>query len=377
MGCRWRTVAEAMTVKRRRKIDQIIAAGSSEQRLARRARIVLLAATGAGPTEIAREVGCSLPTARLWPARFAARGIPGLFDRPRPGRPAVHGPSARLAVVATATATPPSGQAVWTQRTLAAHLAGRGLSISSATVGRVLAEAEVRPHRVRGWLNRADNPEFWARASEVCRLYLDGPTPGTLLLSVDEKTGIQAKSRGHPEIPAGLGRDARREFEYVRHGTVSIIAAMHVFTGQVIAHRIGRNNSRTFLDFLVTLDQSIPPGQRIHLILDNGPSHGSAETRAWLAAHPRFTVTYTPKHASWLNMVEQWFGVLTRRLPRRGDFATREDLETQIIDFSLAHNETAEPYRWRYDAEAEHARYLDRHPTRQPDPTTEAAPRAT
>jgi len=376
MGRGWRTVAEAMTVKRRRKIDQILAAGSSEQRLARRARIVLLAAGGAGPAEIARVVGCSLPTARLWPARFGARGIPGLFDRPRPGRPAVHGPSARLAVLATATAIPPSGQSVWTQRTLAAHLAGRGLQVSPATVGRVLAEAEVRPHRVRGWLHRADNPEFWLRASEVCRLYLDGPTPGTLLLSVDEKTGIQAKSRKHPEIPARLGRDARREFKYVRHGTVSILAAMHVFTGQVLTHRIGRNNSRTFLDFLVALDQSISADQHIHLILDNGSSHTSAATRAWLAAHPRFTVTYTPTHASWLNIIEQWFGVLTRRLLRRGDFTTREDLEAQIIDFTVAHNDTAEPYQWRYDAEAEHARYLDRHPTQQPAPSTQDLPRA-
>jgi len=149
-----------------------------------------------------------------------------------------------------------------------------------------------------------------------------------------------------------------------------------MFTGQVLAHRIGRNNSRTFLDFLVTLDQSIPPDQRIHLILDNGSSHTSAETRAWLTAHPRFTVTYTPKHASWLNMVEQWFGVLTRRLLRRGDFATREDLEARIIDFTLAQNETAEPYRWRYDAETEHARYLDRHPAPQPEPAAGALPMA-
>ncbi|WP_045878932.1 IS630 family transposase [Pseudofrankia sp. DC12] len=376
MGPGRRTVAEAMTVKRRRKIDQILAAGSSEARLVRRARIVLLAAGGAGPAEIARVSGCSLPTARVWPARFAARGIPGLFDRPRPGRPPVHGPSARLAVVATATSFPPSGASVWTHRTLAGHLAGRGLRVSPATVGRVLAEAEVRPHRVRGWLHRADNLDFWRQAGEVCRLYLDGPAEGTLLLSVDEKTGIQAKSRRHPEIPARLGRDARREFEYVRHGTVSILAAMDVFTGQVLAHRIGRNDSRTFLDILVTLDQCTAPDLRIHLILDNGSSHTSAATRAWFAAHPRFTVTYTPKHASWLNMVEQWFGALTRRLLRRGDFTSREDLEQQIIDFTLDHNTTATPYQWRYDAEAEHARYLDRHPAPQPQPATDALPTA-
>src|SRR5439155_4313131 len=125
------------------------------------------------------------------------------------------------------------------------YLRERGLVISPATAGRVLAEARVRPHKVRGWLNRADDAAFWIRAGQVCRLYLD-PLPGTVLISVDEKTGIQAKSRKHPQIPARPGRDARREFEYVRHGTVSIIAAMNVTTGEVIAERIARNDSRAF-----------------------------------------------------------------------------------------------------------------------------------
>ncbi len=177
-----------------------------------------------------------------------------------------------------------------------------GLSISPSTAGRVLAEAKVRPHKVRGWLNRADDPAFWIRAGQVCRLYLN-PPPGTVLISVDEKTGIQAKSRKHPKIPARPGRDARRELEYVRHGTVSIIAAMNVTTGEVIAGRIHRNNSVAFTGFLATLHQMIPPHLRIHLIMDNGSSHTSRATRAWLAAHPRFAVTYTPKHASWLNMI--------------------------------------------------------------------------
>jgi transposase len=182
--------------------------------------------------------------------------------------------------------------------------AGTGACGSSrATVGRVLGEARIRPHKVRGWLNRADDATFWIRAGQVCRLYLD-PPPGTTLISVDEKTGIQAKSRRYPEVPARAGRDARREFEYVRHGTVSIIAAMNLTTGEVIAERIRRNDSQTFIRFLAMLDQMIPPHLRIHLIMDNGSSHTSKATRAWLAARPRFHVTYTPKHASWLNMID-------------------------------------------------------------------------
>lgn len=216
---------------------------------------------------------------------------------------------------------------------------------------------------MRGWLHRADDPGFWARAGAVCRLYL-GPPPGTLLISIDEKTGIQAKTRTHPDLPGRPGRAARREFEYVRHGTVSIIAAMNVATGQVIAQRIRRNGSAAIIRFLVQLDQCTPPGLRIHLIMDNCSSHTSKATQTWIAAHPRFSITYTPKHASWLNMVDQWFSVLTRKLLRRGDFASQQDLEAQMTEFTVNHNETAHPYKWKYDAGAGHARYLERHPER-------------
>ena len=365
MAGRARAVTIRLTRKRRRKLEQILAAGTSPQRLVLRARIVLAAAEGEANAQIARDLGCSVAVVRTWRGRFAACGIPGLFDKPRSGRPEVHGPSARLAVVAVATSLPPEGESGWSQAMIAAHLRGRGLAISAATVGRVLGEAKVRPHKVRGWLNRADDDTFWVRAGAVCRLYLD-PPPGAVLVSVDEKTGIQAKSRRYPEIPARPGRDARREFEYVRHGTVSVIAAMNVTTGEVITERVKKNDSAAFISYLAMVHQMIPPHLRVHLIMDNGSSHTSRATRAWLAAHPRFEVTYTPKHASWLNMIEQWFGVLTRRLLRRGDFTSRDDLEARITAFTIRHNKNARPCKWSYDADADHARYLERH--RQPEP---------
>ena len=362
-----------LSIKRRRKVEQIIAAGTSPQRLVLRARIVLLAAGGMTNAQIARQLGCGVAVVRTWRGRFVICGIPGLFDKPRSGRPEMHGPSARLAVIAVATSVPPEGESQWSRPLIAGHLHDRGLAISASTVSRVLAEAKVRPHKVRGWLNRADDPSFWIRAGQVCRLYLD-PPPGTVLISIDEKTGIQAKSRRHPVIPTRPGRNARREFEYVRHGTVSIIAAMNVTAGEVIAERIDRNDSVTFTRFLAMLDQMTPPHLRIHLIMDNGSSHTSRATRAWLAARPRFSVTYTPKHASWLNMIEQWFGVLTRRLLRRGDFTSRDELETKITTFTIRHNKNARPYKWSYDAAAEHARYLERHP--EPEPPHAALPEA-
>ena len=353
-----------LSPRRRRKLRSMVNSSSCPQSVALRARIVLLAADGASQAAIARELDCSLPTVRRWRARFAAGGVPGLFDRPRNGRPEVYGPSERLAVVAVATSAPPEDAAAWTYASIAGHLDGNGLSVSASTVRRVLAEAKVRPHKVRGWLNRADDPAFWAQAGQVCRLYLDIP-PKTLLVSIDEKTGIQARSRIRPELPARPGRDRRVEFEYKRHGTVSIVAAMDVATGQVVAERIDRNDSVHFIRFLALLNRSTDPALRIHLVMDNGSSHTSRATRAWLAAHPRFSVTHTPKHASWLNMIEQWFSALTRRVLRGGDFASREDLEDKITIFTIRHNHTARPYKWRYDADADHARYLERHPRTQ------------
>jgi transposase len=360
--------------KQERKVRRIVAGAHTGQALALRARIVLLAGQGMPGSRIARQLGCTVPTVRAWRERFRRRGVPGLFDRPRCGRPETYGPSQRLAVVAVATSVPPEGATVWTRALIAGHLAERGLPLSPSTVGRVLAEAKVRPHKVRGWLNRADDPAFWAQAAAVCRLYLTPPA-GTLLLSVDEKTGIQATSRRHPTERTRPGRDERREFEYRRHGTVSIVAAMDVATGQVVAERIDRNNSATFIRFLRLIDRCTDPALSIHLIMDNGSSHTSRATRARLAAHPRFTVTHTPKHASWLNMIEQWFSALTRRLLRRGDFASRDDLETQITAYTVRYNRTARPYRWRYDADAEHARYLERHTQRpcHPDAFDRAA----
>jgi transposase len=236
-----------------------------------RAKIVLLAAGGAANAAIARDLGCSVTVARTWRRRFAVHGIPGLSGKPRSGRPETYGPSQRLAVVAVATSVPPDGESQWSHAMIAGHLRDRGLPVPAATAGRVLAEARVRPHKVRGWLNRADDPAFWIQAGRVCRLYLN-PPPGTVLISIDEKTGIQATSRTHPQAPARPGRDARREFEYAWGGTVSIVAAMNVATGQVIAERIRRNDSATFTAFLSMLHQMIPPHLRICLITHNGSS---------------------------------------------------------------------------------------------------------
>jgi transposase len=324
--------------RRKARLEAIVRRASSPQALVRRARIVLLAHAGRPNEQIARELGCAVNTVRTWRRRFVRGGVPALCDRPRSGRPESYGPEVRLRIVAAATSVPPEGTSAWTHALIAGQLAGTGISVSQA--GRILADLDLRPHKVRGWLNRRDNEQFWAQAAAVCDIYLR-PPPGTVVICIDEKTGIQAKYRKYPERPAQRGRLARREFEYVRNGTVSIIAALHVATGQVIAEPVTSNNSVTFISFPHLLDQCTDPRLNIVLVMDNGPSHTSAATRAWIAAHPRISVTCTPEHASWLDMAGLWFGVLTRALLRRGEFTSRADLIDKITSFAIRYNRTA------------------------------------
>jgi transposase len=311
-----------------------------------RARIVLAAADGDTNAQIARRLQVSEDTVRTWRGRFAAEGLRGLDDRPRPGRPPRYGPDVHLRIVATVTGQRPEADTVWTHRLIAEHLTDD--AISASQVGRILAGLDLKPHRVRGWLTRPADPDFFTKAADVCDLYLHQPA-GSIVICVDEKTAIAARSRKHPEQPARPGRAARREFEYVRHGTVSIIAALHVHTGQVLTQTITRNDSTTFIAFLAMLDQHVDPSLTIHLVLDNGSSHTSKATRRWLAAHPRFQTHFTPKHASWLDQAELFFSILTRRLLRRGEFTSRQDLADKIENFVIVYNRTAKPYRWTYD----------------------------
>ncbi len=334
--------------RRRKRLERIVARASAPQHLVLRAKIVLAAWRRQPNAKIARDLGVCVDTVRKWRARFRREGIPGLFDRARPGRPPVYGIEDQLRIVATVTGQAPEVDSHWTHRGLAEHLHEQ-VGISASQIGRTLGSFDVKPHRVRGWLNRPADPAFHTKAQAVCALYLHPPAD-TVLLSVDEKTAMQATSRKRPTRRVRAGQVERREFEYVCHGTVSLMAAMDVITGTVYPKIIKRNDSDTFIEFFTELAQRVDPSKKIHLILDNGSSHTSAQTRKWLAEHPRFTVTYTPCHASWLNMIEIFFSILTRRMLRRGDFASRDDLTEKITKFIKTYNRTAKPFRWTYDA---------------------------
>jgi transposase len=336
-----------ITDEERAELQRRVRAHTTPQRAAKRARVVLLAAEGVPNRQIAPLLSMNQHTVAHWRHRFEAERLAGLEDRPRPGRPLVYGHDQRLRILATVTQQPPDPASHWSHSQLATALADIGISASQ--IGRILADLDIKPHRVRGWITRPDDPAFWERAADVCGLYLAPPT-NALVLSVDEKTGIGARSRTRPPAP---GRPTRQEHEYVRHGrhgTATLLAALDVHHGGVVqATDVDRNTARNFIAFLDDLDAKIPAELAVHLVLDNGSSHIANQTRWWFVDHPRFRAHYTPTHASWLNQVELFFSILARRLLKRGEFASVDDLVAKVMAFIADYNRTAKPFRWTYD----------------------------
>lgn len=345
----WSVEPLVLTFDERDQLERRVRAQTTSHRDRQRAEVVLLAADGVPGSQIAPVVELSQQAVCKWRRRFLDGGLKGLEDAPRSGRPLVYGPTDRLVLMAKVTEEHPEFSSQWSHSELHEAMTTAGISISASQIGRILAADDVKPHRVEGWLTRKDTPEFWERAADVCGLYLS-PPDNAVVLSIDEKTGIQAKSRKYPTQPLRPGRPARREFEYVRHGTASLMAAMDVATGKVFATDIERNDSTTFISFLEEIDEQIDDDLAIHIVMDNGSSHTSKATKAWLVEHPRFVVHHTPVHASWLNQVEAFFSILTRKLLRRGEFDSRDDLVTKMLAFIEHHGETAKPFKWVYDA---------------------------
>jgi transposase len=323
------------------ELERIVRASTSEQRLVQRARVVLLAAAGETNVAIAPLVGLCAHKVSKWRTRFAAERLAGLRDRPRPGGPRRYGHDRRLAVFRTGCAPPPEGETHWTVRSLAA-----AVGISKSRVHVILDEADLKPHQVRSWLTSLD-PEFETKQAQVCGLYLQ-PPQGAIVVSIDEKTSIQAREPVRPTIPAAPGRAERREFEYKRHGTVALLAALLVHTGEIKGGVYERTSRLEFVDFLDRLEAEIPAGKQIHAILDNLQVHKTPEVNVWLEAHPRWRFHFTPTHASWLNQIELFFSILSRRLLKRGLFTSKDDLKAQLLAFIERYNPTAKPFAWTY-----------------------------
>ena len=337
----------------RTELERRANAHTSPVRVARRARIILLCADAVPLRQIGNEVGMDEHQVGVWRRRFLSDRLDGLVDKPRSGRPRRLGHDQRIemAAIATSERDPADPVATWSYFEVAAELIRRGIEVSVSQTWRILTGMDIDLTKVRGWLNRRDDPDFWERVRDICGLYLD-PPERAVVVSVDEKTSIQAKQRKHPDQSPRAGRWRRREFEYIRHGTASLHAALDVHSGQVLAQPIpGRNDSVNFCGFLNEIERSVDPALKIHVILDNGSSHVSKHTKAWFVAHPRWVVHYTPPHASWVNQIELFFSILQRKVITNGNFTSRQDLIDKLVTFITDYDHTAKPFKWTYAAD--------------------------
>ena len=322
-------------------LEGIVRSPSAAQRDVLRARIVLLAAENLRNDQIQQKLGVSKPVVIKWRRRYATDRLEGLADLPGRGRRRKYDAALRHRIAATACTTPPDSVGThWSVRTLARHL-----GVGVAVVRSVLSSESLQPHRVRYWKDSPD-PEFEPKMLAVVGLYLQ-PPDNAVVLSVDEKTSIQALDRTQPRLPMKSDRIERLSHEYKRHGTASLLASLEVHSGQVRAEPIRRNDSATFIRFLRRLLNAYP-AQELYIIADNGSSHRSKKTLAWVAKHKRLHLTFTPTHASWLNQIEIWFGILTRKVVRRGIFKSREELVERLMNFIHAYNQEARPFQWTY-----------------------------
>ena len=317
-----------------------MAAHSTPQSVAVRARIVLLASEGVSNSEIARRLAVSRPTVILWRARFAEGG-PRVLTETKPGRgrkPAISAAKIRAIVAATTQTTPP-GQTHWSCRSMA-----KAQGVSPASVQRIWDAHGLKPHRVRTFKLSGD-PRFSEKLTDVVGLYLNPPEKA-IVLCVDEKSQIQALDRTQPSLPLKKGRAGTMTHDYKRNGTTTLFAALSTLDGSVVGQCLPRHRHQEFLKFLRHLDRAFPGERDLHLIVDNYRTHKHDNVNAWLAQHPRFQLHFIPTSSSWLNLVERWFRELTEKATRRGVFHSVPDLTTAIENFLAAHNQDPKPFVW-------------------------------
>lgn len=322
-------------------LESIVRGPTSAQRDVKRARIVLLAAEGKRNEQIQATLNLSKPVVIKWRRRFAFQRRAGLVDAPGRGRKPKYDAVIRHRIAATACSTPPESVGThWSVRTLAHHL-----GVSATVVQSVLSAESIQPHRFRYGKHSLD-PEFEPKMLAVVGLYLH-PPQNAVVLSVDEKTSIQALDRTQPRLPLKPHQIEPLSHEYKRNGTASLLAALEVHSGRICGETIRRNDSETFIPFLRRLLHAYPD-KELYVIVDNGSAHKSKKTRAWVAKQKRLQLAYTPTHASWLNQIEIWFGILTRKVIRRGIFTSRQELVARIMSFIESYNRQARPFEWTY-----------------------------
>src|SRR2546427_3186051 len=330
----------ALDAPQRKRLEFLVRAGNTSQKLVQRARIVLLAAAGRPNAAIAREVGVSRPTVLLWRARFASGGVPGLsFEKPRPGRKPALRPERIQEVVEATLHTTPAGATHWTVRTMA-----KAQGVGHTTLHRIWRQHGLQPHRVETFKLSRDK-RFVEKLRDVVGLYLN-PPEHALVLSIDEKSQIQALDRTQPGLPLKKGRAGTMTHDYKRNGTTTLFAALNVLEGKVIGQCMQRHRHQEFLRFMRRVDRDTPADLDVHCIIDNYSTHKHPAVQRWLKRNPRFHLHFIPTSSSWLNLVERWFREITTNRIRRGSFPSVEILVKAIEEYLEHNNQNPKPFVW-------------------------------
>ena len=317
----------------------------TSQALALRCKIVLACAEGQTNQAVAEQLGIWPQTVAKWRGRFVRGRLEGLSDEPRPGRPRViTDEQVEQVITKTLEEPPPHHDTHWSTRSMA-----RATGMSQTAISRIWRAFGLKPHLEQTWKLSAD-PQFIDKVRDIVGLYLD-PPERALVLSVDEKSQIQALDRTAPTLPILPGIPARRAHDYVRHGTASLFAALDVASGQVISQVHRRHRHQEFLRFLNQIDASVPAELELHLVCDNYATHKTPAIKTWLLRHPRFHLHFTPTSASWLNLVERWFAELTNRKLRRSTHRSVTELEADLSAWIAAWNDNPKPFVWTKTAD--------------------------
>jgi len=314
----------------------------TQQRYSRRAQVILLSADGLTLEEISAHSGLNRTNCLKWRKRFAAEGLEGLKDKARKGRPPTITPWERAQVVRLACERPFTGANAWSRRELA-----RVTGLGSTTVHRILEGASLKPHKVHHWCGKSPDPEFEPKQTAIIGLYLN-PPDNALVLSVDEKSHIQALDRTQPELPLRPGNPKRHTATYTRHGTTCLLAALAVHEGTVQARCVDSNNRHVFLAFLKSLYRA-HPHKHLHVIIDNLPLHKHPDVMEWVSRRRRLTLHFTPTYASWLNQIEIWFHIFSQDVVKGGVWPSKQELVNQIMFYIKRYNrDRAHPFTWTY-----------------------------
>ena len=330
-----------MTADERATLETYARARAGRADVAQRARAMLLLADGRSYAEVTALVGWSSATIAKWKQRFETDRLAGLWGRHKGSTPRLRTPQMEARILNWTRKPPPSGATQWSTRSLA-----KQLKIPHTLVQRVWQRAGLQPHRLERYM-RSNDPAFETKAADIIGLYLNPPQHAAVFC-VDEKSAIQALDRLDPVLPMSPGRAERHGFEYYRHGTLSLYAALDPRTGTVVGQTAARHTSADFVQFLTTVVATQPPRREIHIILDNLATHKTKQVQAFLLAHPTVRLHFTPTYSSWLNQVELWFAKIERDVIARGIFTSKRDLARKLRRYIDRYNHDAKPFRWTY-----------------------------